>query len=117
MFLLILSIPLLFGLADNDSRFWQTVALLVALQASAVDLNLLPIPGLDGFGILQPYLPRDMQMQANQITPMLSILLLMMITSHSVSKALWSAVYELTDFFAFDRFLIYEGLKFFRFWT
>ncbi|AYG62445.1 site-2 protease family protein [Rhizobium jaguaris] len=116
VFLIILTIPFLLGLPDDGSRFWQAVALLGALQASAVVLNLLPVPGLDGFGILRPYLPRDMQMQANQIAPMLSVLLLMMFISHSANKALWSAVYELTDFFAVDRFLIFEGWKSFRFW-
>jgi Zn-dependent protease len=35
------------------------VAAMCFLQLLAVFLNLVPIPGLDGYGIIEPYLPRD----------------------------------------------------------
>ena len=36
--------------------FWAGVAFLGFLQVTAVLLNLLPIPGLDGYGALEPHL-------------------------------------------------------------
>jgi Zn-dependent protease len=37
--------------------FYDALAFLALLQATAMILNLLPLPGLDGFGALRPYLP------------------------------------------------------------
>ena len=36
--------------------FWQAIALLAFFQILAFILNLIPWPGLDGFGIIEPYL-------------------------------------------------------------
>ena len=36
--------------------FWAGMAFLGFLQVTAVLLNLLPIPGLDGYGALEPHL-------------------------------------------------------------
>jgi Zn-dependent protease len=45
--------------------FWAALAFLAFLQVTAAVLNLLPIPGLDGFGIVEPFLPRRWVDQAN----------------------------------------------------
>jgi Zn-dependent protease len=48
-----------------DANDWTTaqkfVSAMAFLQLLSVFLNLIPIPGLDGFGIINPYLPRDLQ--------------------------------------------------------
>ena len=41
--------------------FWAGVAFLGFLQVTAVILNLLPIPGLDGYGALEPHLAPETQ--------------------------------------------------------
>nr|WP_245905837.1 site-2 protease family protein [Mycolicibacterium palauense] len=41
--------------------FWSAVAFLGLLQVMALILNLLPIPGLDGYGALEPHLGADTQ--------------------------------------------------------
>ncbi|GAA3948020.1 site-2 protease family protein [Actinomadura viridis] len=46
--------------------FWAGLAFLAFLQVTAAVLNLLPIPGLDGFGIIEPYLPRPWVARANE---------------------------------------------------
>jgi Zn-dependent protease len=43
--------------------FWSGVAFLAFLQVTAVLLNLLPIPGLDGYGALEPHLKHETQRQ------------------------------------------------------
>ncbi|WP_433328071.1 site-2 protease family protein [Spirillospora sp. CA-294931] len=53
--------------ADKEHGvFWAGLAFLAFLQVTAAFLNLLPIPGLDGFGILEPYLPRPLVERANE---------------------------------------------------
>jgi Zn-dependent protease len=41
----------------TDSALFPALAFLAFLQATALILNLLPIPGLDGFGAIRPFLP------------------------------------------------------------
>ena len=44
----------------SHAVFWSGMAFLGFLQVTAFVLNLLPIPGLDGYGALEPHLsPRD----------------------------------------------------------
>lgn len=38
---------------------FQAISMLAFLQAMALVLNLLPVPGLDGFNAIRPYLPRS----------------------------------------------------------
>jgi Zn-dependent protease len=62
--LLSIALPLLFVLvlvgprAGTQVAFWSGVAFLVFLQVTAILLSLLPIPGLDGYGMVEPWLPR-----------------------------------------------------------
>jgi Zn-dependent protease len=39
------------------SPLYPALAFLAFLQATALILNLLPVPGLDGFGVIRPFLP------------------------------------------------------------
>jgi Zn-dependent protease len=65
----LLSIPLMpqFGwiTPNSDWTQWTTAQKFVAgmcfLQLFSVFLNLVPIPPLDGFGIIEPYLPADLK--------------------------------------------------------
>ena len=61
IFGLLLLSPFMFGLSEASLRehtyFWAAIALLGFFQLFAFVLNLIPWPGLDGFGILEPYLP------------------------------------------------------------
>ena len=61
LFGLLLLLPFVFGLDEMTLRahspFWSALALLAFFQIFAFILNLIPWPGLDGFGILEPWLP------------------------------------------------------------
>jgi Zn-dependent protease len=59
LFLVLTAIPFALGLADPVTHPMLAGALgvLAFFEAAAVILNLLPIPGLDGYGILEPWLP------------------------------------------------------------
>ena len=45
------------GIEAQNQAFRAAMVFLVFLQVTAIVLNLLPMPGLDGFGILEPWLP------------------------------------------------------------
>jgi len=121
VFLLALCLPFAFDwidLAPEESTvmFWPAIAYLAALQASVLVLNLLPIPGLDGFGIIQPYLPHEMQAQASRIAPMVSGLLLMLFLNGNVTSAIWNAVDSLTTVLGIDSDFVSYGAELFTFW-
>lgn len=45
----------------NFSWIWPAVAFLAYLEVFVVIINLLPIPSLDGYGIIEPWLPAEIQ--------------------------------------------------------
>jgi Zn-dependent protease len=52
---------------------------LALIQVLAFVLNILPVPGLDGFGVLEPYLSRETQAFAAKIRPWAPIVLFLLI--------------------------------------
>lgn len=57
--LLVLALILnLWARVAPPERLYAAVAMLAFLQATALILNLLPLPGLDGFNALRPFLPK-----------------------------------------------------------
>lgn len=66
LFGLVLALPFLVA---GDGFFTHlalvnALALLIFLQVGSVLFNLLPIPPLDGYGVISPWLPRDVQQMA-----------------------------------------------------
>jgi Zn-dependent protease len=53
----------------EHTRFWGGVAFLALLQVTAAVLNLLPIPGLDGYAIIEPYLSPETQQMGEKVKP------------------------------------------------
>lgn len=56
---LLLATPFWFGFISQETEGWigPTLAFLILLEIVAILLNLLPIPPLDGYGIIEPWLP------------------------------------------------------------
>ena len=46
---------------DAQGGLWPALAFLVLLQIMALVLNLIPIPPLDGYGIVRPFLPDELR--------------------------------------------------------
>lgn len=51
-----LAVTVGFGYSTEHNVFWCGLAFLGLLQVMALVLNLLPVPGLDGYGALEPHL-------------------------------------------------------------
>jgi len=97
--------------------FWSAMSYLAFLQVTAALLNLLPIPGLDGFGIVEPYLPRSVVRQANEIGGYVFFGLIALLWIPAVNKGFFTTVFHITDWFNIDSRLIAEGDALFRFWN
>jgi Zn-dependent protease len=55
--LIVIAIPFALGVLDTHLLLAGALGTLAFFQAAAIVLNLLPIPGLDGYGIIEPWLP------------------------------------------------------------
>ncbi len=104
------------SLYDPHTLFWSGAAFLAFLQVTAAVLNLLPVPGLDGFGIVEPYLPRHWVAQADRIGGYAFMALLALLWIPAINGQFFSLVYNLTDVFGINRNLTILGHAFFQFW-
>ena len=102
---------------DGHVRFWSAVAFLGFLQLTGAVLNLLPIPGLDGWAIIEPYLADETVRGADKIKPwgMLGVIVLLQI--QTLNTAFFNFVYNIYDLFGTDQRLSQFGYLFFKFWA
>jgi Zn-dependent protease len=91
-------------------NFFAALAVLGFFMAFAVILNLVPVPGLDGFGILRPWLPYSVQYGAMRfgVLGIYAVFLLLWFVD-PVRQAFFGAVFELTSWAGIDQALIFVG--------
>jgi len=53
----------------DHAALWSALTFLAYIQVASAILNLLPIPGLDGYGIIEPFLSYDWRRIGAQIAP------------------------------------------------
>ncbi|MDI1463655.1 site-2 protease family protein [Catellatospora sp. KI3] len=58
-----------FDAPPAQAVFWGALSLMAYLQVATALLNLLPVPGLDGYGIVEPYLPPDARRTGEKVKP------------------------------------------------
>lgn len=93
------------------------LALLAFLQATALILNLLPVPGLDGFGILQAILPDSMRAMVARYGGLVMIAFFVaLISAPSLFSPIFGVAMWLCDQLSIDILAISRGFDLFRFW-
>ena len=118
----ILLIPFITGVFDIQQvghlTFWAGLALLAFLQITALFFNLLPIPGLDGFGILAPYLPEDLVKGVRGLGMLTYFIIFFLFFGGTpVSRAFWTGIFLVVRLVNLDFSLINVGLRQFQFWA
>jgi Zn-dependent protease len=63
----LLAVPFYLNWLPGGSVVTSALAFLIMVEMGAVLLNLLPIPPLDGYGILRPYLPPSLHRSADEV--------------------------------------------------
>lgn len=104
-------IPMPIGLAIGLSY-------LALVQIIAFILNILPIPGLDGYGALEPYLPpeaRELGMKARPWAPL--VLFALIIAVPSIGNAFFNFTFAVFDWMGGNGDLASAGFAAFRFWS
>jgi len=96
---------------------FEALTLLGFLQATALILNLLPIPGLDGFGAIRPFLPASLTPHIRKAEGLVMVgLLLLIFWVPGASAALFRAAAGLGVALGLDLDALRAGWAAFHFW-
>lgn len=103
--------------AEAPNPLYEAVAMLAFLQATALLLNLLPVPGLDGFNAIRPFLPRRwapgiQKMEGLALLGLLAALLFV----PALGSALFGAAADIASALGVPRDAIASGWGAFHFW-
>lgn len=116
--LILCAVPFWLGLYNPEQELgtlWPTLGVFALFQSFAVILNLLPVPGLDGFGIIAPYLPHTWRRQAYELSNIFFIaLILLMMNDNVLSNTLRSAYVALPRALGIPIDLMISGYSQFR---
>jgi len=109
-----------FGLLKDDPTNLASVSLgfLMQLEISSILLCLLPVPPLDGFQAIAPWLPVDLRERLfsySNYGPW--ILFLVLWYFQPANEMFWNVVYFISRLFGVSPYLGYVGLHEYRFWA
>src|SRR6476469_2465183 len=98
----------------NFSPLAAAISYLALLQFVAGILNLLPIPGFDGFGIIEPYLSRRLKERIRPLRPWIPLAVFAILFSvPGASSLLFDAGYQLFDWAGGSNLLARAGASLF----
>ena len=99
------------------SVFWAGVAFLGFLQVTAFLLNILPIPGLDGYGALEPHLSPETQRAVQPAKQFGFFILLILLIAPPLNQWFFGAVDWLFELSGVPGALWQIGGQLTRFWS
>lgn len=105
-------------MADLEHQvFWSGMAFLGFLQVTAFVLNILPIPGLDGYSVLEPHLSPQTQRSLEPAKQWGFFILLVLLLTPGLNQWFWSIVLWFFDLSGVPRGLVAAGSQLTRFWS
>jgi Zn-dependent protease len=82
------------GVLKTSPVLHFSLVFLAFLQLTSIMFNLLPVPGFDGWGIIEPWLPYSVREQAQQIGPLIGFgVLFLFLFVPAVGQAFFGIVY------------------------
>jgi len=118
-----LATPFLFRLIPEwhlytHMQFWSGIAVLCMLEVTGVLLNLLPIPGLDGYGIIEPFLSDSTRTTLRPFAGMgVFLLFFVLFRIDPLNEAFWATVRFCVSLLHVDSDFVGYGYYLFRFWA
>ncbi|MFT4201047.1 site-2 protease family protein [Gordonia sp. (in: high G+C Gram-positive bacteria)] len=94
----------------------NAIAFLGFLQITATILNIIPIPGFDGYGAIEPYLSSGMRRTADKIAPYGFLIVFVLIFIPAVGQAFFDVIYDVVGLFGTPWEMIAAGRDQFMFW-
>lgn len=97
--------------------FWSGLAFFGFLQVSATVLNLLPIPGLDGWAIVEPHVRPETAAVADRIKPWGMLAVFVLLQARQLNAWFFDVIDRLFGLSGLPQLLWQVGYSLFRFWT
>jgi Zn-dependent protease len=101
----------------EHSVFWAALAFLGFLQVTAFVLNILPIPGLDGYGALEPHLSPETQRAVEPAKQWAFFILLLLLIATPLNQYFFGLVNAFVSVFGVPDGLVGAGYSLTRFWS
>lgn len=100
-----------------SGELYPALSLLAFLQAMALILNLMPLPGLDGFNVLRPFLPKALARGLRKVEGLVSwVVLAAIFFNPGVARELFRGAAELSVALGLRPNAIDYGMAAFHFW-
>ncbi|MEU9378675.1 site-2 protease family protein [Streptomyces sp. NPDC048255] len=96
--------------------FRLALAFLALLQVSAAILNFLPVPGLDGYGVIEPWLSYGVRRQVEPLAPFGLIAVFALLWIPGVNSFFFDVVYGLLGSLGVTETEAYCGRELYSFW-
>ncbi|WP_055488563.1 site-2 protease family protein [Streptomyces sp. WMMB 322] len=96
--------------------FRYALAFLAMLQVTAAILNLLPVPGLDGYGVLEPWLSPAARRQAEPFAPFGLLVVFGFLWVPAVNGVFWDGIGHVMGVLNVTDLDVAYGYDYFRFW-
>ncbi|HET7155227.1 MAG TPA: site-2 protease family protein [Hyphomicrobiaceae bacterium] len=104
-------------LAKTAPVLYAALAFLALLQVTALIFNLIPCPGLDGWGIIEPFLPEPLRALGRRGAPIAILLLVAaLFFVPGLSGWFWQTIFSACAFIGLDARAAFAGLRLFQFW-
>jgi Zn-dependent protease len=97
--------------------FWAGVAFLGLLQVMALVLNLLPVPGLDGYGALEPHLSPQTQRALDGFKQWGFLILILLLITPQLNRVFFDGVGALFELSGVNEQFAWLGSRLTRFWS
>ena len=111
---------LLRALPQSTANVWPGISFLLVLQVWVILFNLIPLPPLDGYGVIEPFLNDAIRFQMDRIRGFaIWILLLAIWYVPLVRDIFWTGIIIIASIMGVDWYMVAQGqdylLNFFRF--
>ncbi len=104
------------GVGWAPPGFLAALAFLALLQVTAAILNSLPVPGLDGYGVLEPWLSHGIRRQVEPFAPFGLIAVFACLWIPGINHYFWDLVDAIMRAFHVPGVYASYGYRLFRFW-
>uniref|UniRef100_UPI003D8BF8C5 site-2 protease family protein n=1 Tax=Gordonia sp. B7-2 TaxID=3420932 RepID=UPI003D8BF8C5 len=106
-----------FLVAGTDGlNLWGALSMLAFLQITAAVLNLLPVPGFDGYGAIEPYLADNTRRSVEKIAPYGFLIVFALLFIPVLNEAFFDFIYWLFGLSGVPSVLASLGWNLFMFW-
>lgn len=101
---------------DDSFNLWSALSMLAFLQITAAVLNLIPMPGFDGYGAIEPYLSDQTRASAAKIAPYGFLIVFALLFIPVLNRAFFDIIYWLFELSGVPRWWASFGWNLFVFW-